>query len=112
MKKIMKYVKRNMWPLIGAGVIASSLLVVEPPDYKNHEPIPSEFLPGYTMSHGGISKSYGIEGNEARDFDGDGINDLYRICKDGTKIARLSSKNPTEIPEKYNPNYWYVVCKK
>lgn len=111
MKKIMKYVKRNIWPLIGAGLIASGLLV-GPPDYKNQEIISSESLPSYIMHHGGISKSYGIEGNEARDFDGDGINDLYRICKDGTKIARLSSKNPTEIPDKYSPNYWYVVCKK
>jgi len=40
--------------------------------------------------HGGGVSICGQTSRNARDFDGDGVKDLYYICKDGARIAHLS----------------------
>ena len=42
--------------------------------------------------HGGIGYWNSPDSAEAKDLDGDGTTDIYTACKDGTKIAVLSSK--------------------
>jgi len=44
------------------------------------------------MYHGGSIGLVGVHGHKARDFDGDGINDKYHICKDGALVAYSSKK--------------------
>lgn len=70
--------------------------------------IPFIYLPQYIeFGHGGYerSKGYGVEGENARDLDNDGINDCYIVCVDGDTIARLSSMNEPES------HYWFDLGK-
>jgi len=75
--------------------------------------INDEFLPSYAkMTHIGVEK---FVADSARDFDADGINDPYFLCKDGAILARLS-KNPDNRPfhvagTTFYPNFWYDLGK-
>ena len=60
---------------------------------------------GYArLCHGGIK--YEVKSG-FRDFDNDGQTDQYKICEDGTILARLSSEN-TRIGRKPT-QFWYDV---
>ncbi|MFA5175782.1 MAG: hypothetical protein WC413_00785 [Candidatus Nanoarchaeia archaeon] len=74
---------------------------------KERIPIEPLYMYSYAKrTHGGIV-SIVDSTHTKKDFDNDGINDLYMVCKDGAIISRLS-KDPNNIA---GSDLWYDVGK-
>jgi hypothetical protein len=111
LKEILE-IGKVLWPFLLLGCNGNPNRYKTPEEVVRHyqqdrAPITRDFLVMYAKDfHKGVEKWVG---ESQRDFDKDGVDDEYILCKDGSVLSRLSKLPSNDFRNTHKTDFWYDI---